>query len=424
MLKRFVTRALLVLAAAGSFSIITATAAYGQGAGMSPIEGTVKLKAKDGTTAPVEGAVIDIWRLDINGHWEVKTDKKGHYIRLGMPFVGEFIVAASAPGCSPFYLAGVKLSQQTVYDVELSPGDGSRFTLDQVKKAMAAGGVTPGQQGPSQADKTKAAEATKAQKEQAEKNQKLQAVLDEAVKHYNTGVQLKNASNLEGALSEFEEASKLDPSEHAFYAELVHKASANVAETDYQLGADLFNKKQKDEAKKHFEDAVTAINRAIAVAPMDKSPTVNTQLVVYYDILGKNVKLLVEFFGEANLIEPTVKSLDAAEGIDQAANKKKWEVEKADLYRFAGQTDQAVAAYKSALALDPNDLDALYGIGLTLIANQDKEVLQQAANYLGDFVAKAPASDKRVVDVKSAIEALKQTYNVEAEKPSKRKKGN
>ncbi|HYL97380.1 MAG TPA: tetratricopeptide repeat protein, partial [Blastocatellia bacterium] len=370
------------------------------------------------------GATIEMWRTDISGHWEMKTDKKVHYIRLGMPFTGEYILAASAPGCAPYYLSGVRLVQQTTFDIEMSPSDGTRFTLDQIKKAMAGGGGGHGQTGPSEADKAKAAEVSKAQKEQAEKNEKLQAALDTAVKHYNTGVQLKNDKNLEGALSEFEQASSLNPAEHAYYAEIVHKADASVAEMNYQLGADLFNKKQRDEAKKHFDAAVDSINKAITVAPMDKSPTINTQLIVYYDILAKNVKLLVEFFGEANLIEPTVKALDTVEGIDQPANKKKWEIIKGDMYRSAGQTDQAVAAYKSALALDANNLDALYGIGLTLVASQDKEILQQAANYLGDFVAKAPATDKRVGDVKAAIDALKQTYNVEAEKPSKRKKGN
>lgn len=419
--KRFFISAVWLLAVAG-----LSISAFGQGAGMTPIDGTVKLKAADGTMKPVEGAIVDIWRLDISGHWELKTDKKGHYIRLGMPFVGDYILAVSGPGLQPYWLSNVKLVSQTTFDVEVSPGDGSRLTLDEIKKQMAGAGHAPaagGQQQPS-AEQTKAAqEAEKNRKEQESKNQELQATLDAAVKHYNSGVQLKTQNNLEGALSEFEQAATVDPGKHAYFAELAHKADANVAETNYQIGADQFNKKQKDEAKKHFEAAVDYINRAIASAPLDKNPNINTQIIVYYDILAKNVKLLVEFYGEANLIDPTVQALDKAEAMDQPTNKKKWESIKGDMYRSAGQTDQAVAAYKAALAADPGDLDALYGIGLTLIASPDKEVLQQAANYLGDFMAKAPANDRRVGDVKSALDALKEQFKVEAEKPAKRKKG-
>ena len=76
------------------------------------------------------------------------------------------------------------------------------------------------------------------------------------------------------------------------------------------------------------------------------------------------------------------------------------------------------------IAADPNNLDALYGIGLTLIASSEKTQIQEAANYLADFIAKAPATDRRVPEVKSGLEALKAANNVEPEKPSKRKKGN
>jgi hypothetical protein len=54
-----------------------------------PIEGTVK--GADGK--PIQGAVIKITRTDIRGEYPAKTDKKGHYINIGVPIGGTFNVA-------------------------------------------------------------------------------------------------------------------------------------------------------------------------------------------------------------------------------------------------------------------------------------------------------------------------------------------
>ncbi|HKV39841.1 MAG TPA: hypothetical protein VJX67_11565 [Blastocatellia bacterium] len=410
----------MILNCAGLIALLS-TLALAQ-AGLVQIEGDVKLKQPDGTSKPVEGAIIDVYRTDINGHWEVKTDKKGHFLRLGMAYVGVYIVAVSGPGISPTWLNGVRLDGSTPIEIEAKPGDGTRLTREQINTQIAKGNSPGAAKGGSGGTKPPTEAEKKAAEEQSAKMASLQATLDMAIKHYNAGVQLKEQNNLEGALSEFEQAATVDPSQHAYLAEMAHKANANVAETNYQIGADLFNKKQKDEAKKHFETAVAAINKAIAAAALDKSPTINNQLVVYYNILDKNAQVLVEKLGEVNLVPDTATAIDKAEAID-AANKKKWEVAKGDLYRGAGMTDQAAEAYKAVIALDPGDLDALYGLGLTLLASSDKAALQESANYLGDFIAKAPAADKRVPDVKSALEALKATYKVEAEKPAKRRRG-
>ncbi|HYV07425.1 MAG TPA: hypothetical protein VFB82_22715, partial [Blastocatellia bacterium] len=85
-------------------------------------------------------------------------------------------------------------------------------------------------------------------------------------------------------------------------------------------------------------------------------------------------------------------------------------------------TDDAVAAYKAVLAADPANIDALYGLGLTLIAGTEKTQIQEGANTLADFVSKAPATDKRVAIVKEALEGVKNAYKVEAEKPARRGK--
>jgi tetratricopeptide (TPR) repeat protein len=153
-----------------------------------------------------------------------------------------------------------------------------------------------------------------------------------------------------------------------------------------------------------------------------EDPTVTADLITYYSILDKNAQILVENYNQANLVDATVKDLEKAEALD-AANKNKWGVLKADLYRSGGRTDEAVAAYKKVLAADPNYADAIYGLGLSLIGSSERAQIQEGANALAEFLAKAPASDKRVPIVKSSLEELKNGLKIEAEKPAAPAKG-
>lgn len=430
--KRMTLISLLVVAAA----MLVSSTGFGQ-AGVASIQGVVKLKTEKGLQ-PVPGATVDIYRLDIRGHWDAKTDKNGHYIRVGMNVTGVYLLVASGPGLQASWVNNVKVTSDTdVFDIECNPGEGNKLTLEEVQKQIGAqksGGGQPAPAGggqPSAADKAKAEAQAKANAELAAKNEELKSTYNGALNHFNQGVKLKQAKDMTGALAEFQQAAAIDMSKgaashnEAAFDEVAYKANANAALIDHDLGADLFNAKKRDEAKAHFESTVAEVSKAIDIInadPEKEKPTVKADLITYYDILAKNVALLVEHYGEADRIDPTVKALDQAEALDLPANKNKWELYKGDYYRNSGKTDDAANVYKGILTTDPNNLDALYGIGLTLIASPDKAVIQQAANYLGDFIAKAPATDRRVPDVKSALDALKAANNVEPEKPSKRKK--
>lgn len=397
------------------------------------VEGTVKMNAEGGAKKPVPAALVDIYRTDIKGHWSVKTDKTGHYVLLGLPLQGTFLFVASGPGLTPTWVNNVRVTQTPVLDIVAEPGDGATMTLEQVQAAIAqqkSGGA--GQPPPRQISAADRARIEATQKDQESKRkdaEALQGSFEQARVHYNTGVELMKTNNYENALSEFEQASTVDPSKHGQMKLLSYRANANLAEAHYQIGVDQFNKKQRPEAKTHFETAVASVKKAIALASEDtveNNASLNTDLVVYYNILAKNVMLLVEYYGptDANgeksrmvLIDDTVKQFEKVEALD-APNANKWEVMKADMYRGAGRTEEAVATYKKVLAADPNHADALYGLGLTLIASSERAQIQEGANTLADFLVKAPATDKRVPIVKSSLEELKNGLKIEAEKPA------
>ena len=416
-----------ILRRAAALVAVVLISAAGVSAQTGSVEGTVRVN-ENGVKKGVPNAVIDIYRTDIKGHWTVKADKVGHYVMLGLPLQGTFIFVASGPNIAPTYAAGVRITQTPVLDLNVETGDGSTMTLDQIMAAQKGGGGSgrSAAPAPSGADKAKAEAAQKEFEQKKKEGEALQSSFDQARNHYNAGVELTKATppNYQAALSEFEQASAVDPGKHAAMLLLSYRAHANLAEAHYQIGVDLFNQKKREEAKPHFEKAVAAANKAISEASSDtpqNNPNLNNDLLIYYNILAKNSLLLVQHYGAADVIDPTVKALDVAVSLD-AANKNKWGITKGDLYFAAGRTENAVAAYKAVLAVDPNNIDALYGLGLTLIAGTEKAQIQEGANTLADFVAKAPATDKRVPIVKEALEGVKNAYKVEAEKPARRGK--
>src|SRR5215467_6986566 len=84
------------------------------------LEGDV---VKADTKEPIVGAEVLIERTDIKGNYPVKTDKKGHFLHAGVPYVGTYTIMVSAPDCQPDFVQGIKGSQTEPIKFELHSGD-------------------------------------------------------------------------------------------------------------------------------------------------------------------------------------------------------------------------------------------------------------------------------------------------------------
>ena len=73
-----------------SFVVFVAGSAWAQ---TTTLEGDVK--GQDGQ--PLKGAVIVLDRTDIKGHYQVKSDKKGHWLYTGLPY-GTYDVSCTVNG--------------------------------------------------------------------------------------------------------------------------------------------------------------------------------------------------------------------------------------------------------------------------------------------------------------------------------------
>src|SRR5438067_3264086 len=128
-MRRFYLFTLMVAVAVLLSTAIAASAQTGQ------LRGHVIIKQADGTSVPAAGAQIDVFRTDLPGQYPTKADKKGQFVYAGLPFVGTYVIAASAPNAAPTAKAGVKVGRDIDYEIVLLPGDGRRFTEEEAKSA-------------------------------------------------------------------------------------------------------------------------------------------------------------------------------------------------------------------------------------------------------------------------------------------------
>jgi hypothetical protein len=149
---------ILLVVAMMALASLTATAQTGR------LEGDV---VKADTKEPIVGAEVQIERTDIKGSYPVKTDKKGHFLHAGVPYVGTYTVIVSAPGCMPDFVQNVRGSQSDPIKFELRPGDGKKLTLADLKGMQAAA--------PKGGQPTNAAEQKKAMEEYEKKRAEVES---------------------------------------------------------------------------------------------------------------------------------------------------------------------------------------------------------------------------------------------------------
>src|SRR5437879_6170017 len=168
------------------------------------LRGHVLIKQADGTTVPAAGAQIDVYRTEpIPGKYPSKADKKGQFIYAGLPYVGTYVIAASAPNAAPTAQGNVKAGRDADYEIVLSPGDGKRLTEEEAKAAVGGGG-SGSQAGESTGESaaTKAKREEEAKKYEAEKS-RVTNINDVLNRTFKAGKDAMTAKNYDEAIKQF-----------------------------------------------------------------------------------------------------------------------------------------------------------------------------------------------------------------------------
>jgi hypothetical protein len=419
---------LLTIAAA----LVLAASSVVASAQMTQISGKVTLKQADGTTVPVAGAQIDIFRTDITGKYEVKTDKKGNYTHAGIPFIGTYTIAVSAPGARPTYIQGVRLSQQPVNDFALTPGDGTRLTLDKIKSFEASmGGGNKSGGGSSAAseskeDKAKREEMERKVKEVEENNKKITTSNEAVSRTFKTGNDALQANRLDEAITAYQEGLTARPDEAALLI--------NLSEALRRRGVERFNAAIKatdndaklqgiEAAKKDWSEAATAANKAVDIikAASPSGDNVNQAAFTSNKMAAITTRALAMRFVATKVDQSQAQAALTAnqEMIDaeiDPAKKAKLKGEALQMLFDSGASELTLAEAQKVLAEDPDNPDANRIMGLSLYATGDKSKYQQAANHLQHYVDKAPDTDPLKASTKEALDYLKTAENIKPEK--------
>jgi tetratricopeptide (TPR) repeat protein len=414
----------MVAATAMVFSAVIAASAQ-----VGELHGHVLMQQADGTKVPLADAVVDVYRTDITSKYNTKTNKKGEWIFAGIPYIGTYTVAASHPTATPTWQPGVKAGRDLDVVLTVSPGNGKRLTLEDIKGLGAASGV-PVSGSESAADRAKREEALRKNAEIESKNKKIEETNTIVERTFNAGNAALGLKNYDEAISQYDAGLAADPEQPMI---LANKSVALKARGIQKYNAGITS--QNDAEKKTAMDAARSDFRAAADA-MAKSVEMIKAQPVPADAVQYNTNKLFAYANRADAMRLFVTKVDQSQAdAGKAAyeeymaietdpvKKSKAQHELAQMLFDAGSFEPSLAEYKKILESNPDDTDALVKAGMLLFnigasQNNDKAKYQEAANYLQLFVNKAPDTDKFKDDAKAILDNLKSEQKVTAEKPA------
>jgi tetratricopeptide (TPR) repeat protein len=388
---------------------------------VAQLTGKVTLKQADGTEVPVPNAVVDIFRTDISGKWQVKTNNKGEYIHAGLPFIGTFTIAVSAPNAQPTFTSKVRVSQNPVQNFSLNPGDGTRLTLDDIKKFEAGAGTAPaaGAAGAGSAPARESADDKAYKEELARRAREIEeqktkfANLNNLVKSGNDAF---TAKKYDEAIGFFDQGIAAAPDEPVFYR---NKAVVQRARAVDQYNA-AKNPAEREPAREGLKSSVENAEKALQLFRANASrnagtaPAPGTDELSYLNDRQESYRLALMTNAQVDT-QAAVKAFQEYIAAETDETKKMRAQSSLGESLFqSGQVDEAIAKFREVLASSPNNLDAMYGLGIALAAKvtdvkQDAAILKEANQMMQNFISKAPDTHPKKQDAIASAQYIEET---------------
>ena len=298
---------------------------------------TMQGDVKDQNGQPMKGALIVLDRTDIKGHYQVKTDKHGHWLYTGLPS-GDFDISIQVDG---------KVMDK-VSKVHSGYGDNPPvdFDLSKLAKQQAAtqqannsGQMTQEQaRGMSKEQKAQYEAQLKQRTEQMKKNKALNDAYT-AGKDASTAAAAdtdpaKKITDYQTAIDNYKKASELDAKQEAVWG--------GLGDAYYGLG----QAQTGDDRTKSFDAALDAYKQVL---------TINPNEAAIYNQMGN-------IYGAEKKMPEATEALTKAAQLDPAMASKAYFNMGANMVN-SGQPGQAAEFFKKATDADPNYAEAWYQLG-------------------------------------------------------------
>ncbi len=361
------------------------------------IEGEVIVVQPDGSRVPAANALVELYRLDVRGKYQTKTDKKGHFAHIGLPY-GRYAIIVSGEGLTPYYEYNVRIpppgEAMLRRTIEMVPGDGRRPTLEEIQQAVARSGQA-GEAAPRMTEEER--KRLEEQARQVEEQRKRAARDEEMIKQFNAANELARAGKYAEAIPLYKSALETSPDHPQLYVVLIR-----MAEAYHNLGVERFNNKERDAAKEAFALAIETARKAISMMPADKPE----QKPDYQGMLCRSLAVMATYLDSSRLPE-AIAEHEALMAMQTApADRARTQAQIAKIYLDTGRSEEAAAAYRKALEIDPQNLDALFGLGNALAQSPDPSKYPEALAILKEFVEKAKRDPQRANQVQQANEMI------------------
>ena len=424
-------------------SAVLLMAAVGASAQVGQLRGRVFIQKADGTKVPAAGAQVDVYRTDLPGKYPSKTNKNGEFVYAGLPYVGTYVIAVSAPNAAPTVRGGVKVGRDIEFELVMTPGNGQRFTEEQAKAGGGTEAAGPSN-GESAAEKAKREELERKNAELIAANKKIENANQVIGDSFKAGNAALNVKNFDEAIRLYDTGIAADPDHPGIPSLLTNKSVAlrlrgverfNTAVTSKD---DAVRNSSMEGARADFKASAEAASQSVEAlkkltTPTDPGELKQFETNKYFALAARaeSMRLFTTKVDQSKTDAAMTAYQEYMTAEPDAVKKTKAQYDLAQMLFDAGAYDKAKVEYEKILAEKPDDPEALSNMGLILFnfgaakegegkKDEAKAMYQQAANYLQQFVDKAPDTHKFKADAKAVLEALKSQQNVQAEKPATR----
>jgi len=356
------------------FAIAAVFSAISFGQAMTAITGVIK--GTDGK--PLQGAEVKITRTDIKANYNIKTNKDGKFNYATLP-LGTYDIVITDKGTTIFETKGARTDYSKPIPIEL---DLSKPPVQAAAVAPAAG---PAKQAapaePTEAEKKAQAEAQAKFEKEMKDYQEAQAKNEGLQTAFNAGMEAAKAKNWTAAIDGFTKASELDPTQHAVFGQL----------------ADVYQKRAESlrgaERLADYKKSAESYGKAVAIMPTDSTYRYNQSVVL----------------ARSNQMDEAQAQLTEAVKLDPTGAAKGYRNLGA-VYFDTNRSEAAEAAYRKAIELDPQNPDAHFQLGVTLIGRgveKDGKLVAPAgtAEEFQQYLALAPTGGS-AEDAKGMLAAL------------------